>query len=147
MANLKITFIGAGSSVFMKNIVGDILQREALGGQILFGPDKSADVMKMFAEYSATAPVELDLSLVGPGDTVFHAAPSIEYYYGVDSDGNWSEGSQYASVTFASVPGGCVPCTTWLSWLGSPSRIRLSAAMPQASASASANCPASSMTR
>jgi alpha-galactosidase len=30
MANPKITFIGAGSSVFMKNIVGDILQREAL---------------------------------------------------------------------------------------------------------------------
>ena len=32
MANPKITFIGAGSSVFMKNIVGDILQREALAG-------------------------------------------------------------------------------------------------------------------
>src|SRR6201991_3854582 len=32
MANPKIPFIGAGSSVFMKNIVGDILQREALGG-------------------------------------------------------------------------------------------------------------------
>ncbi len=32
MTNPRITFIGAGSSVFMKNIVGDILQREALGG-------------------------------------------------------------------------------------------------------------------
>ena len=32
MANPKITFIGAGSSVFMNNIVGDILQREALTG-------------------------------------------------------------------------------------------------------------------
>jgi alpha-galactosidase len=30
MAQPKITFIGAGSSVFMKNIVGDILQRPAL---------------------------------------------------------------------------------------------------------------------
>ena len=30
MANPKVTFIGAGSSVFMKNIVGDILQRPAL---------------------------------------------------------------------------------------------------------------------
>ncbi len=29
MPNPKITFIGAGSSVFMKNIVGDILQRDA----------------------------------------------------------------------------------------------------------------------
>ncbi|MFY8032273.1 MAG: alpha-glucosidase/alpha-galactosidase, partial [Devosia sp.] len=32
MANPKITFIGAGSSVFMKNIVGDVLQRPALAG-------------------------------------------------------------------------------------------------------------------
>ena len=32
MANPKITFIGAGSAVFMKNIVGDILQRPALAG-------------------------------------------------------------------------------------------------------------------
>lgn len=32
MANPKITFIGAGSAVFMKNIVGDILQRPALTG-------------------------------------------------------------------------------------------------------------------
>lgn len=31
-ANPKITFIGAGSTVFMKNIVGDVLQREALSG-------------------------------------------------------------------------------------------------------------------
>src|SRR5665213_2939395 len=30
--NPKVTFIGAGSSVFMKNIVGDLLQREALAG-------------------------------------------------------------------------------------------------------------------
>jgi alpha-galactosidase len=32
MANPKITFIGAGSAVFMKNIVGDVLQRDALTG-------------------------------------------------------------------------------------------------------------------
>ena len=32
MANPKITFIGAGSTVFMKNIVGDVLQRPALAG-------------------------------------------------------------------------------------------------------------------
>lgn len=30
MPNPKITFIGAGSTVFMKNIVGDVLQRKAL---------------------------------------------------------------------------------------------------------------------
>ena len=32
MANPKITFIGAGSTVFMKNIIGDVLQRPALAG-------------------------------------------------------------------------------------------------------------------
>ncbi len=32
MPDPKITFIGAGSSVFMKNIVGDVLQRPALTG-------------------------------------------------------------------------------------------------------------------
>ena len=32
MPNPKITFIGAGSTVFMKNIVGDVLQRTALSG-------------------------------------------------------------------------------------------------------------------
>lgn len=32
MANPKITFIGAGSAVFMKNIVGDVLYRPALTG-------------------------------------------------------------------------------------------------------------------
>ena len=30
VAGPKITFIGAGSTVFMKNIVGDVLQRPAL---------------------------------------------------------------------------------------------------------------------
>src|SRR5262245_22555906 len=32
MANPKITFIGAGSAVFVRNIVGDVLQRDALTG-------------------------------------------------------------------------------------------------------------------
>ena len=32
-ANPKIAFIGAGSTVFMKNIVGDVLQRPALAGR------------------------------------------------------------------------------------------------------------------
>jgi alpha-galactosidase len=32
MADPRIAFIGAGSTVFMKNIIGDLLQRPALGG-------------------------------------------------------------------------------------------------------------------
>jgi Domain of unknown function (DUF4178) len=60
---------------------------------------------------TATSPVlnnwvQLGLSLAGPGDVTFNAAPSIEYYEGVDSDGAWSEGAQSADVTFAAVPGG-----------------------------------------
>ena len=31
-ANPKVTFVGAGSTVFMKNIIGDVLQRPALSG-------------------------------------------------------------------------------------------------------------------
>jgi hypothetical protein len=50
--------------------------------------------------------VQLGISLVGPGDLTFNAAPSIEYYEGVDSDGSWTEGSRSTDVTFASVPGG-----------------------------------------
>ncbi|MGL6181151.1 MAG: alpha-glucosidase/alpha-galactosidase, partial [Aestuariivirga sp.] len=34
-ANPRIAFIGAGSTVFMKNIVGDILQRKATAGATL----------------------------------------------------------------------------------------------------------------
>jgi Domain of unknown function (DUF4178) len=69
-------------------------------------PDKGGNL-----RITATSPVDnnwvqLGLSLVGPGDVTFNAAPSIEYYEGADSDGSWSEGSQSASVTFAAVPGG-----------------------------------------
>lgn len=35
MAEPKIAFIGAGSTVFMKNIIGDALQRPALGGAVI----------------------------------------------------------------------------------------------------------------
>lgn len=35
MSNPRIAFIGAGSTVFMKNIVGDVLQRPALSGATL----------------------------------------------------------------------------------------------------------------
>ena len=38
----KITFIGAGSTVFMKNIVGDVLQRPALAGATIALMDVSA---------------------------------------------------------------------------------------------------------
>ncbi len=41
-ANPKIAFIGAGSTVFMKNIVGDALQRPALAGAHLALMDPSA---------------------------------------------------------------------------------------------------------
>jgi hypothetical protein len=50
--------------------------------------------------------VELTLALVGPGNVTYSATRSIEYYAGEDSDGAWSEGAQYADVTFKSVPGG-----------------------------------------
>jgi alpha-galactosidase len=46
-ANCKIAFIGAGSTVFMKNIIGDVLQRPALAGAEIhlmdINPDRLAD--------------------------------------------------------------------------------------------------------
>ena len=44
--------------------------------------------------------------------------------------------------TDAFAPGGCAPCETCASWFGSPSNTRLRAAVPTASASASANLSA-----
>ncbi len=47
MPHPKITFIGAGSSVFMKNIVGDILQRPALAGAEIALMDINAERLEM----------------------------------------------------------------------------------------------------
>jgi alpha-galactosidase len=63
---LKIAFIGAGSTVFMKNIVGDVLRRPALSGAIIALMDidphrlqKSAIVAgKMIATLGVKASVE-----------------------------------------------------------------------------------------
>jgi alpha-galactosidase len=62
----KITFIGAGSTVFMKNIVGDILQRPALAGATIALMDINAERLeesevvarKLVSTLSATAKVE-----------------------------------------------------------------------------------------
>ncbi len=47
MPHPKITFIGAGSSVFMTNIVGDILQRPALAGAEIALMDINAERLEM----------------------------------------------------------------------------------------------------
>jgi alpha-galactosidase len=49
MSHPKITFIGAGSSVFMKNIVGDILQRPALGEATIALMDINPERLEMSA--------------------------------------------------------------------------------------------------
>src|SRR4051794_27367464 len=62
----KITFIGAGSTVFMKNIVGDILQRPALAGATIALMDLNAERLaeseivarKLVSTLGATAKVE-----------------------------------------------------------------------------------------
>jgi alpha-galactosidase len=45
-ANPRIAFIGAGSTVFMKNIVGDLLQRKALGGATIALMDLNPERLK-----------------------------------------------------------------------------------------------------
>jgi alpha-galactosidase len=66
MADPRIAFIGAGSTVFMKNIIGDVLQRPALGGATIalmdVNPqrlDESAIVAnKLISTLGVTAKVE-----------------------------------------------------------------------------------------
>ena len=50
---------------------------------------------------------DTDVELVNTETGVSYAASSeIGYYYGTDSDGSWSEGSQSAKATFLDVPAG-----------------------------------------
>jgi len=48
-SNPTITFIGAGSTVFMKNLVGDVLQREALNGARVVLMDINQDRLEQSA--------------------------------------------------------------------------------------------------
>jgi alpha-galactosidase len=69
-ANPRITFIGAGSSVFMKHIIGDILQRPALSGATvaLMDIDKTrleeSEIIarKMISQLGVKATVETHLN-------------------------------------------------------------------------------------
>ena len=45
-ANPRIAFIGAGSTVFMKNIIGDVLQREAISGSTIALMDINPERLK-----------------------------------------------------------------------------------------------------
>jgi alpha-galactosidase len=65
MSNPKITIIGAGSSVFMKNIVGDILQRPALAGAAI----RLMDIDPVRLEESAAIAGKL-ISTLGVSATV-----------------------------------------------------------------------------
>ncbi len=64
--NPKITFIGAGSTVFMKNIIGDVLQRPALSGATIalmdINPQRLEEsaivVNKLISTLGATAKAE-----------------------------------------------------------------------------------------
>ncbi|MEK1926828.1 MAG: alpha-glucosidase/alpha-galactosidase, partial [Rhizobium giardinii] len=63
----KITFIGAGSTVFMKNIIGDVLQRPALSGAKIALMDINAQrleeseivVRKLISTLGAKTTIEL----------------------------------------------------------------------------------------
>ena len=45
-ANPRIAFIGAGSTVFMKNIIGDVLQRDAISGATIALMDLNPERLK-----------------------------------------------------------------------------------------------------
>ncbi|MER9337814.1 alpha-glucosidase/alpha-galactosidase [Mesorhizobium sp. M0293] len=90
----KITFIGAGSTVFMKNIIGDVLQRPALSGATIALMDISPERL----EESKTVAGKLAKTLDSPA--------KVETY----SDQKKAlEGADFVVVAFQI--GGYEPCT------------------------------------
>ena len=66
-AHPKITFIGAGSTVFMKNIIGDVLQRDALKNAHValmdINPERLAESQIVFEKLVSTLGVGATHSL------------------------------------------------------------------------------------
>lgn len=93
-ANPKVTFIGAGSTVFMKNIVGDILQRPALAGATI----RLMDINPKRLEESAIVASKIASTL---------GAPAIVETY--SSQREALDGTDFVVVCFQI--GGYDPCT------------------------------------
>ncbi len=79
MATPIITFIGAGSTVFMKNIVGDVLQRTALAGAEI----RLMDINPQRLEESATIAGKL-VETLGAAATVKRYSSQREALNGTD---------------------------------------------------------------
>ncbi len=94
MAHPKITFIGAGSTVFMKNIVGDVLQREALGETRI----ALMDINETRLEESAVVATKIASSLGGGAKVTTHTDQREAL-----------EGADFVVVAFQI--GGYEPCT------------------------------------
>lgn len=92
--NPKITFIGAGSTVFMKNIIGDILQRPALSGA-------TVALMDINPERLAESEV-----VAGKLVSTLGASAKVETY---DNQKKALEGADFVVVAFQI--GGFEPCT------------------------------------
>jgi alpha-galactosidase len=94
MRSPKITFIGAGSTVFMKNIVGDVLQRPALAGATI-----------ALMDINAERPEESEI-VAGKLARTLGASAKVETY----SDQKKAlEGADFVVVAFQI--GGYEPCT------------------------------------
>ncbi|MCV3767494.1 alpha-glucosidase/alpha-galactosidase [Rhizobium sp. TRM95796] len=92
--NPRITFIGAGSTVFMKNIIGDILQRPALSGA-------TVALMDINPERLAESEV-----VAGKLVSTLGASAKVETY---DNQKKALEGADFVVVAFQI--GGFEPCT------------------------------------
>ncbi|TJV52005.1 MAG: alpha-glucosidase/alpha-galactosidase, partial [Mesorhizobium sp.] len=90
----KITFIGAGSTVFMKNVIGDVLQRPSLSGATIALMDVN--------------PQRLEESEIVAGKLVktLGSAATIETH---SSQRKALEGADFVVVAFQI--GGYEPCT------------------------------------
>lgn len=82
-----------------------------LGKPVILGPFTLNGTQENVALF-VTSPVnnnwfELDADLVNTqNQDTYSFTTTVEYYYGYDSDGSWSEGGQSQSAILSSVPGG-----------------------------------------
>ncbi|MFO1210314.1 MAG: alpha-glucosidase/alpha-galactosidase [Amaricoccus sp.] len=100
-ANPVITFIGAGSTVFMKNIIGDVLQRPALAGAEVrlmdIDPGRLADSEVVAKKLGATLKVPATVRTYGDQRTALDGADFVVVAFQIG-------GYEPATVTDFEVP-------------------------------------------
>jgi hypothetical protein len=104
---LITTSVADNSNVYTMDVAIQPYQKDQTFGSPSFNLPKEGNVLIQSASAIQNDWVELGLSLVNEQTNEEYAVQqAIEYYYGRDSDGSWSEGKQYAETYLSNVPSG-----------------------------------------